>query len=34
MTERSWVLGTAASYDRARALCAEDALAFVKATQP
>ncbi len=34
MTERGWVLGSAAHYDRTRALYAEDALSFVKATQP
>jgi type I restriction enzyme R subunit len=34
LTERGWVMGSAANYDRARALFAEDCIAFVKQTQP
>ena len=34
MVEGGWVQGTAANYDRARALYPEDCLAFVKKTQP
>ncbi len=34
LVEGGWVQGTAAGYDRARALYAEDCLAFVKGTQP